>query len=638
MATIRRLRSSLKLESKDNDDFVRIPSTPTLKRSNAKLKRKNNTSAIHQSPEESDYESLPQALPAPKPLKLGHSLRLPYANDNNGSLLSLPYTNYFDPDQPPTFDRVDSKQSESSNGKRKGSRSISKIFGRVKTKRPQPVDNFTKWDSERPSSHQSLHGHGQQLYEVGGSRGNSSAASALFSVGAVAAGPSKPRQRRSSFESNPYDEATQARMSWRRLGFAHDLSDSEFDELFPRRSKQKEKRQAIFDIDWAEYTNGEEIRKLIRAYGDSASSEHIEISPVDSGIGLVEANEPSVGKGKGRAIDEDSEVFDEELYARLDSIFAHEIEFDEEWLRQEKRRAEQSGAIRIQEQERLDYLGSEVKRIAELHKQYRLAREQQEENDRVKAEELLRSDETAVLADELLKDRECVCCGDEKKLTLFPPHPPTYQCEHLPDTCFDCMHSWMASEFATKGTTDLLCPQCPQTLSFSDVQRAADETTFLAYEKLLVRTALGSLPDFAWCLNPDGCDSGQENRESNNYMECVVCKYRQCLKHQCAWHADETCEQYDYRTSGDKARDEEEQTAKMLDDVSKKCPGEGCGWRIQKSDGCDHMTCRKCRWEFCWHCLASHREIKRVGNTAHEEWCKFHSNNLETTWPFNMHA
>ena len=194
----------------------------------------------------------------------------------------------------------------------------------------------------------------------------------------------------------------------------------------------------------------------------------------------------------------------------------------------------------------------------------------------------------------------------------------------------------MASEFETKGCDDIKCPECPKTLQYNDVQSAASIQTFEAYDKLATRNALGALDEFAWCLGPN-CGSGQLNIGNNDFMHCVNCGYKQCLKHKVAWHKGETCKQYEYRTSGQKARDDERATEKMIDTVSKMCPGKGCGWRIQKTDGCDHMTCKRCKHQFCWQCMAAQSEIKRVGNTAHQKSCKFHSTNLDIAYPFNAH-
>ncbi|EME88581.1 uncharacterized protein MYCFIDRAFT_159791 [Pseudocercospora fijiensis CIRAD86] len=218
--------------------------------------------------------------------------------------------------------------------------------------------------------------------------------------------------------------------------------------------------------------------------------------------------------------------------------------------------------------------------------------------------------------------------------------PATESCEHDSLTCKECMQSWLSSEFDSKGAESIKCPECPSQVSYEDMQRLASEETFEKYEKILTRNALSSLPEFSWCL-ASGCTSGQLNAENANFMDCVSCHYKQCLTHKCPWHVGETCDQYTYRTSGQKSKDEDAATEAMLDTVSKSCPGpkgKACGWRIQKIDGCDHMTCRSCKHEFCWECLASHREIKEVGNTAHEEWCKFHSKNLDVAWPFNVHA
>lgn len=34
---------------------------------------------------------------------------------------------------------------------------------------------------------------------------------------------------------------------------------------------------------------------------------------------------------------------------------------------------------------------------------------------------------------------------------------------------------------------------------------------------------------------------------------------------------------------------------------TKKCPG--CKVNIEKNEGCNHMTCRQCKHEFCWICF-----------------------------------
>jgi hypothetical protein len=236
---------------------------------------------------------------------------------------------------------------------------------------------------------------------------------------------------------------------------------------------------------------------------------------------------------------------------------------------------------------------------AQVFEQSRL---EQEENDRIHAQELdaqLRREEEAWSETEWTRPRDCVVCGDSKPPLDFPQAAPTSKCEHLPQTCTECLHSWMASQIENKGCEGIQCPECREILEYGDVQQAASAESFEVYDKLATRNALGSLEEFAWCLKPE-CGSGQLNIDNNDFMDCVSCGYKQCLKHKVPWHVGETCTQYEYRTSGQKARDEERQTEEMLDTVSKKCPGTKCGWRIQKISGCEHMTCKKCKHEFCW--------------------------------------
>ncbi|GAB1744327.1 hypothetical protein NU219Hw_g1473t1 [Hortaea werneckii] len=274
--------------------------------------------------------------------------------------------------------------------------------------------------------------------------------------------------------------------------------------------------------------------------------------------------------------------------------------------------------------------------LREMHARIRLFQEsavrwQQEQDERQRI--IARSERMAA---ERARLRDCVVCGDTKDPLDFPVKTATPGCRHPSRLCTQCLHSWIASELDSKGCEGIKCPECPQTLQHPDVRQAASQETFKAYDTLATRNALSTLAEFAWCLNPQ-CGSGQVNIQNQNFMDCASCRFRQCLRHQVAWHMGETCEQYEYRSSGAKARADEAKTEATLKTMSKLCPNKNCGWRIEKTGGCEHMTCRRCRHEFCWQCMAAQSEIKRIGNEAHKSWCKFHSKNLEIAWPFNVH-
>ncbi|RYG56677.1 hypothetical protein EON66_02330, partial [archaeon] len=60
----------------------------------------------------------------------------------------------------------------------------------------------------------------------------------------------------------------------------------------------------------------------------------------------------------------------------------------------------------------------------------------------------------------------------------------------------------------------------------------------------------------------------------------------------------------------------ESETANWLLVNTKQCPK--CGVRIEKNQGCNHMTCRnrECHYEFCWYALLPARS-----SVAHCAWC-----------------
>ena len=85
-------------------------------------------------------------------------------------------------------------------------------------------------------------------------------------------------------------------------------------------------------------------------------------------------------------------------------------------------------------------------------------------------------------------------------------------------------------------------------------------------------------------------------------------------------HTGITCDEYDEFL-------EEDMEGEFRSEYWKECytkPCPNCGISIEKSDGCDHMTCAYCYYEFCWICLADYGRITQLDNKQHKPSCKYY--------------
>ncbi|KAH7555580.1 hypothetical protein BM1_07203 [Bipolaris maydis] len=117
--------------------------------------------------------------------------------------------------------------------------------------------------------------------------------------------------------------------------------------------------------------------------------------------------------------------------------------------------------------------------------------------------------------------------------------------------------------------------------------------------------------------------------EQGPIFRCVGCGYRMCTAHTpiVPFHENETCAEYDKRIETEK-EEEEAASVALLKEKAQKCPG--CGSQIEKTTGCDRMTC-KCGFEFCYVCRAPYagpQGIRALGNSAHREDCQYHTARL----------
>jgi ariadne-1 len=106
-----------------------------------------------------------------------------------------------------------------------------------------------------------------------------------------------------------------------------------------------------------------------------------------------------------------------------------------------------------------------------------------------------------------------------------------------------------------------------------------------------------------WCPAPD-CENAIECGVRKKDLDKVVptvacdCKYRFCFGCILADHQPAPC---DLVKKWLKKCADDSETANWIAANTKECPK--CNSTIEKNGGCNHMTCRKCKHEFCWMCM-----------------------------------
>ena len=123
------------------------------------------------------------------------------------------------------------------------------------------------------------------------------------------------------------------------------------------------------------------------------------------------------------------------------------------------------------------------------------------------------------------------------------------------------------------------------------------------YTHLLSRTYVDDAPTLRWCPSP-GCENAVSAAVPAKALRSLVptvrcaCGTEFCFG--CAeapGHEPAIC-----KVAGlwlRKCRDDSE-TANWISANTKECPK--CNSTIEKNGGCNHMTCRKCKYEWCWIC------------------------------------
>ncbi|KAK8868845.1 hypothetical protein PGQ11_007423 [Apiospora arundinis] len=209
------------------------------------------------------------------------------------------------------------------------------------------------------------------------------------------------------------------------------------------------------------------------------------------------------------------------------------------------------------------------------------------------------------------------------RILSFPTKEILPECEHDHDICRECLATFISTQIQSRGhgvVDNIICatPDCSHRYSHEEIRCLAAPEVFATYDRYATINSVRDLPNFRGCLR-DGCDGGGlydgpaevagetppelllPSKDPNNIM-CIECGYHMCFTCQTPWHKGLRCaEATAQREHGDPHYG---RTQDWLAQNTKPCPGAGCGVQVAKGEGCFHMTCSRCRFEFCWECLA----------------------------------
>jgi hypothetical protein len=198
-------------------------------------------------------------------------------------------------------------------------------------------------------------------------------------------------------------------------------------------------------------------------------------------------------------------------------------------------------------------------------------------------------------------------------------------CQHVERTiCNKCIYNKAKSLLETSNTTIIKCPEphCTAKFNIKQIRQILSTANKTQSTESLNRPAKNHpaerKTEFIWCADED-CGSGQfhiMNPNVSPIVTCVLCKAQTCAVHRVPWHKGMTCSEYDQQ--------QQQQQSQAPVTVVKQCLK--CRSNIQENLGSERVICSKCKYEYCWECMADYKPIQRNGRHHHKTTCSHYEN------------
>ena len=164
--------------------------------------------------------------------------------------------------------------------------------------------------------------------------------------------------------------------------------------------------------------------------------------------------------------------------------------------------------------------------------------------------------------------------------------------------CKYCIVSYIKTEIKSGKAAEIRCfiNKCNNTIPEAQILSIikSDNGLIKKYNIFKQRAIIFNSQDKKFCPEPD-CNSYLQEDLTNKYVQCEnghkYCYI--CLK---PWHGESKC---------DEKLDKDFQIWKK-DKVVKRCPR--CKIYTEKNEGCNHMTCTECKYQWCWLCEGEYQD------------------------------
>ncbi|KAF1376486.1 hypothetical protein PFLUV_G00212000 [Perca fluviatilis] len=200
--------------------------------------------------------------------------------------------------------------------------------------------------------------------------------------------------------------------------------------------------------------------------------------------------------------------------------------------------------------------------------------------------------------------QSCRVCLEEKTIAPLPC------CRKA--VCDECLKLYVSSQVrVAKSYISCPIPECSGFLEEGVVISHLANEDVAKYRYFLELSQLdSSTKPCPQCSQFSSLKGNNSNHSEHKYkIQCSNCQFVWCFKCHAPWHNGVRCREY---RKGDKLLRSWASVIEHGQRNAQKCPQ--CKIHIQRTEGCDHMTCTQCNTNFCYRCGERYRHLRFFGD------------------------